>query len=121
VVNAPVRLDAMSLAPGRHTLEVTVLDEAGNQSSQTVTFRVVVSSGKVRKLINRLDDQGLVGPKLATKLKKQLQAAKRADRQKDAGEAVRSLKRFERLASRVKDKEVRLALKRLSRTLKSQL
>ncbi|WP_299924526.1 ThuA domain-containing protein [uncultured Nocardioides sp.] len=122
VVNAPVRLDAMSLAPGRHTLEVTVLDEAGNQASQAVTFRVVVRSyGKVKKLVNRLDDQGLVGPKLAKKLKKQLQAANRADRRKDAGQAVRSLKRFERLASRVGDKEVRLALKRLSRTLKSQL
>ena len=82
---------------------------------------VVRSYGKVKKLVNRLDDQGLVGPKLAKKLKKQLQAAKRADRRKDAGAAIRSLKRFERLASRVKDKEVRLALKRLSRTLKSQL
>ena len=40
---------------------------------------------------------------------------------KDAGQALRSLKKFERLASRVKDKEVKLALKRLSRTLKSQL
>jgi hypothetical protein len=121
VVGAPVRIAAMSLSPGEHELEVTALDEAGNQASQTVTFRVVGSYGSGKKLVNRLDDQGSVGPKLAAKLKKELTSAKRADRRKDAGQALRSLKTFERLASRVKDKEVKLALKRLSRTLKSQL
>ena len=121
VVSAPVRIAAMSLSPGKHELEVTVLDEAGNQASQTVTFRVVGSYGAGKKLVKRLVDEGLVGPKLAAKLKKELTSAKRAERRKDAGQALRSLKKFERLASRVKDKEVKLALKRLSRTLKSQL
>ena len=121
VVSAPVRIAAMSLSPGTHELEVTVLDEAGNQASQTVTFRVVGSYGAGKKLVKRLVDEGLVGPKLAAKLKKELTSAKRAERRKDAGQALRSLKKFERLASRVKDKEVKLALKRLSRTLKSQL
>lgn len=121
VVGAPVRIAAMSLSPGTHELEVTVLDEAGNQASQTVTFRVVGSYGAGKKLVKRLVDEGLVGPKLAAKLKQELTSAKRAERRKDAGQALGSLKTFERLASRVKDKEVKLALKRLSRTLKSQL
>ncbi|MCP3420983.1 ThuA domain-containing protein [Nocardioides pinisoli] len=122
VVDAPVRLDAMSLRPGRHLLEVTAVDEAGNQASQTVRFRVLAPThGKARKLVDRLDDEGAVGPRLATKLKKELKAAKQAEKRKDVREALRSLKRFSKLAKRVDDKEVRLALKRLSRTLKSQL
>jgi len=121
VVSAPVRIAAMSLSPGTHELEVTALDEAGNQASQTVTFRVVGSYGSGKRLVKRLDDQGSVGPRLAAKLKKELASAGRAQRAKDPSRALASLKKFERLASRVDDKEVRLALKRLARTLKSQL
>lgn len=122
VVDAPARIDAMSLQPGRHRLEVTALDEAGNQTSVTTTFRVLVPShGKARKLVDRLDDEGAIGPRLAKQLKKELTTAKRADRRKDVEQAVRALKRFTRLAKRADDKEVRLALKRLSRTLQSQL
>ena len=40
IVDAPVRIDALSLRPGQHRLEVTVLDEAGNEASSTVRFRV---------------------------------------------------------------------------------
>jgi PKD repeat protein/glucose/arabinose dehydrogenase len=122
VVGAPARIDAMSLQPGRHRLEVTALDEAGNQETVTITFRVLTPSyGKARKLVDRLDDDGAIGPKLAKRLEKQLAAARRADRRKDAEQALRALTRFTKLAKRADHKEVRLALKRLSRTLKSQL
>ena len=122
IVDAPVRIDALSLRPGQHRLEVTVLDEAGNEASSTVRFRVKDPSyGKSRKLVDRLDDEGTIGPRLAKKLDKQLQAAKRADRRNDAREVLRALKGFDKLTKRVDDKEVKLALKRLSRTLKSQL
>ena len=63
-------------AAGKHRLEVTVLDEAGNQASRTVTFRVVATYGGAKKLVNRLDDENTVGAKLGTKLQQELKAAK---------------------------------------------
>jgi sugar phosphate isomerase/epimerase len=122
IVDAPARIDAMSLRPGRHRLEVTAFDEAGNQASLTIRFRALAPSyGKAHKLLDRLDDEGAIGPKLGKKLTNQLDAARRTDGRNDARGALRSLKRFAKLTKRVDDKEVRLALKRLSRTLKSQL
>ncbi|QSF56523.1 ThuA domain-containing protein [Nocardioides sp. zg-1228] len=120
-VTGPARIDAMSLRPGKHRLKVTAYDAAGNRTVQTITFKVVVSFKAGKKLVERLAEEGVVGPKLAVRLKQELKAAERADKRNQVGKALKSLKRFERLASRVKDKEVRLALKRLSRTLKSQL
>ena len=70
VVSSPTRLDALSLRSGKHRLEVTVLDEAGNQASRTVTFRVVATYGGAKKLVNRLDDENAVGAKLGTKLQR---------------------------------------------------
>lgn len=121
VVGSPTRIDPLALRNGKHTLEVTVLDAAGNQASRTVRFMVVATYGGGNRLVNRLDDEGVIGAGLSKKLVAELKAAKRADVLDERRKAVKALKRFERLASRVSDKEVRLALKRLSRTLKSQL
>ncbi len=121
LVSSPAQIDAMSLRTGRHTLEVTVTDEAGNQSSQTITFRVVAAYGGAKKLVNRLDDDNTIGAKLGAKLKQELKAAKRADKSGEEREARKALKRFKKLASKVDDKEARRALKHLSRTLKKQL
>ena len=89
--------------------------------SRTVDFKVVASYGGGKRLVDRFGGEDAIGAGLGAKLVDELKAAKRADLAGKRREAVRALKRFERLASRVKDKEVRLALKRLSRTLKSQL
>jgi PKD repeat protein/glucose/arabinose dehydrogenase len=121
VVSSPTRIDALALRGGKHRLEVTALDAAGNQVSQEVEFKVVATYGGGKRLVNRFGDEDAIGEGLGKKLVDELKAAKRADVADKRRDAVRSLKRFERLASRVKDKEVRLALKRLSRTLKSQL
>ncbi|WP_246850470.1 ThuA domain-containing protein [Nocardioides xinjiangensis] len=117
VVGSPARLDAMSLGAGTHRLEVAVLDEAGNQTTRTLTFTVVASFGSGKRLVDRLDDEGSVGPKLAKKLKKELRIARKAGSQK----AVKALKRFERLAKRVEDEEARTALQHLARAMKAQL
>lgn len=121
VVGSPTRIDPLSLRNGKHTLEVTALDAAGNQGSRTVRFMVVATYGGGNRLVDRLADDGEIGAGLSKKLVAELKAAKRADVADERRRAVKALKRFERLASRVSDKEVRLALKRLSRTLKSQL
>ncbi|HSF35420.1 MAG TPA: ThuA domain-containing protein [Nocardioides sp.] len=121
VVSSPARIDPLALRGGKHRLEVTALDAAGNQVSRTVDFKVVASYGGGKRLVDRFGGEDAIGAGLGAKLVGELKAAKRADLAGKRREAVRALKRFERLASRVKDKEVRLALKRLSRTLKSQL
>ena len=66
VVSSPTRIDALSLRTGKHRLEVTVLDEAGNRASTTITFKVVATYGGAKKLVNRLDDENTVGAKLGT-------------------------------------------------------
>ena len=121
IVSSPARIDAMSLRTGRHELSVTVTDEAGNSASETITFRVVATTGGAKKLINRLVEDGTVGEKRGAKLKQELKAAKRADRSGSEREARQALKRFKKLASKVTDKEAKRALKHLSRTLKKQL
>ncbi|MFC7725283.1 ThuA domain-containing protein [Nocardioides sp. GCM10028917] len=121
VVGSPTRIDALSLRNGKHSLEVIALDAAGNKGSRTVNFMVVATYGGGKRLLTRLDDEGVIDSRLGEKLVGELKAAKRADVADEKREAVKALKKFERLASRVKDKEVKLALKRLSRTLKSQL
>ena len=121
VVTGPATIDAMSLRTGKHVLEVTAFDTAGNLTVESLTFKVVASYGAGKKLVKRLDNEDAIGPKLAKKLKKELTAAKRADKADNDRQARKALKRFKKLASRVQDKEVKRGLKRLSRTLKSQL
>ncbi|MCY4727721.1 ThuA domain-containing protein [Nocardioides sp. STR2] len=121
VISSPTRIDALELRGGKHRLEVTALDAAGNHVSRTVEFKVVASFGGGKQLVERFADDRVIGAKLGEKLVGELRAAKRANADGNRKEARRALKKFERLASRVKDKEVKLALKRLSRTLKSQL
>jgi len=121
LVDSPTRIDALSLRSGSHTLSVTVTDEAGNQASSTIGFKVVASYGGAKKLVKRLDREDTIGAKLGTKLKKELKAVKRADKSKEKGEARKALKRFTKLASKVDDAEARKALKHLARTLKKQL
>ena len=120
-VSAPVRIDAMLLRTGRHELEVTVTDEAGNRASENVSFKVVAAYGGGRKLIDRLGDEKKIGAALVTKLRKELAAAERADRRGDLPRARRAFKRFQRLVSRVKDAGARAALTHLARRLKAQL
>ncbi|MBL0747088.1 ThuA domain-containing protein [Nocardioides baculatus] len=121
LVDSPTRIDALSLRSGSHTLSVTVTDEAGNQASSTIGFKVVASYGGAKKLVKRLDREDTIGAKLGTKLKKELKAVKRADKSKEKGEARKAIKRFTKLASKVDDAEARKALKHLARTLKKQL
>ncbi|WP_318151975.1 ThuA domain-containing protein [Nocardioides hwasunensis] len=117
VVESPVRLDAMSLRTGTHRLEVSALDEAGNQSTLTLTFEVVANNGAAKRLVKRLVGDKVVGPKLGAKLTKELRTAKRAN----PSQALKALKRFEKLTKRVKDTEARAALRTLARALKAQL
>ena len=121
VVSSPASIDALSLRTGTHRLEVAVLDEAGNLTSESIIFTVVATYGGAKKLVNRLDDEGLVGAKLGTKLKQELKAAKSADKSDDERQARKALKRFKKLASLVGDDEARRALKHLSLALKAQL
>ena len=118
-----MRIDALSLRTGKHSLEVTVLDEAGNQASQTVTFRVVASYGGGKKLVNRLDDERPRRPEARREAEEGAEGrqARRhgARTRRQALTAAQALRAGSRRAS--KDKEVKLALKHLSRTLKSQL
>ena len=88
VVSAPVRIDAMSLRTGTHELEVTVLDEAGNQASQTVTFRVVASYGGGKKLVKRLVDEDTRRSEARREAEEGAESAKRAERREDAGQAL---------------------------------
>ena len=120
-VASPVRIDALSLLSGTHTLEVAVRDEAGNLTTRTITFEVVATYAGGARLVKRLDDADVVGPKLATALKAELKAAARADRRGEEKEARKALRRFTKLVRRVDDEEAASALKDLARTLKAQL
>jgi hypothetical protein len=121
VVGSPVSIDALSLLTGTHRLEITVKDGAGNQLTRTVTFEVVATYAGGKRLVKRLDDENKVSAKLGKQLKKELRAAKRAAKRGDESQARSALKRFKALASSVKDKEAKIALKHLARQLKAQL
>ena len=116
-VGTPARLEALMLTTGRHRLEVSALDEAGNRATRSVTFRVVANYGAATKVLKRLVRDDEIGRRLADRLTKQLKKARRSP----APKALKALKRFERLTRLVDDKEVRTALQELARALKARL
>ena len=121
VVTSPVDLDALLLLSGKHRLKVTVLDVAGNTSSENIQFKIIATYGGGKQLVNRLDDEGTVGPKLAKKLVKQLTIAKRFQMNDKERQAKKALNRFKKLAVRgVDDRDAKVALKDLANELKKR-
>ncbi len=67
ITNNPVSsglvLDLHTLALGNHTLYVYALDKAGNQSSKSVTFKVIATIPSLKASVNRLYSEGKITKK----------------------------------------------------------
>lgn len=120
-VASRTRIDALVLRTGTHRLAVVITDEAGNQRTRTVTFKVVATYAGGRALVDRLDRENRIGARLAGKLESALITAQRADGRGDLRQAGQALTRFRVLASGIRSTVVRTALTDLARRLDAQL
>ncbi|MFQ6172096.1 PQQ-dependent sugar dehydrogenase [Oryzobacter sp. R7] len=121
-VTSPVALWKLSL--GRHTLAVTVEDNAGRTTSQSVTFTTTTSLAELTALTTRLGGSGEVSKAGLSQLSKRLEQAKK---QADAGRTAAAVSQLEDyialLANRslVPDATAAAALERDAREVIRQL
>ncbi|MFC6087217.1 ThuA domain-containing protein [Sphaerisporangium aureirubrum] len=93
------------LALGEHTLTVTAVNKAGNQTVQTVRFSVVTSTEDIGKLIDRFKAQGKLSRKGAEKLHKALCDVRKAE-DKRGGDHKKIVKELENFKKVVDDRKV---------------
>jgi regulation of enolase protein 1 (concanavalin A-like superfamily) len=87
------------LGLGIHSLSVTAVDRAGNQTVQTVTFGVDTSFRDMANLIDRFRAVGWLSQASAKKLQAQLTKARTAEASGNDAKAVRELRTFRDLAT----------------------
>lgn len=119
-VRSPVKLDAVTLLSGTHTLRVETTDKAGNKTVRTVTFKVVASFAGGTQLVKRLDKEGDISGSLAKQLTQKLKAAQKADKKGQSKQAEKALSDFQRLAAKA-GQPAKSALTDLAKKLKAQV
>jgi cytochrome c len=103
------------LSLGTHSLSVTAVDRAGNQTVQTVTFGIDTSTRDIANLVDRFRAVGWLSQAGANKLQAQLTKARKAEASGNDAKTVRELQKFRSLAtdpSTVPVAEVRQVLAR---------
>ncbi len=121
VVGSPVRIDAVSLLTGHHSLVATATDEAGNVTTETIEFEIVATYAGGTQLVQRLVTEDRVTSQRGQLLKAELSAAQRAANRGDVHQATLALARFEAIAGPVDDAQAKAALLDLAAQLESQL
>ncbi|GAB3881743.1 hypothetical protein GCM10029964_038320 [Kibdelosporangium lantanae] len=104
-----------ALGLSTHTLSVTAVDKAGNQTVQTVTFGVTTSTRDIANLVDRFRAVGWLSQASANKLQAQLTKARKAEANGNDAKTVKELQAFRALAVNqqlVPVAEVRQALTR---------
>ncbi|WP_433347573.1 ThuA domain-containing protein [Microtetraspora malaysiensis] len=102
------------LALGEHTLTVTAVNKADNQTEQVVKFSVITSTADIAGLIDRFAAAGKLTDKSAHKLHSRLASVRDAEtKEKDTTKIANELEKFRELAgdtSVVTDDQVRATL-----------
>ena len=92
------------LTPGEHVLAVTSLDNAGNQTDETVRFTVTTSIEDISALIDRFEAEDKTNPSSADRLHKELDRVIAAiAKEKDPKKIIKVIEKFK---SGVKDHRV---------------
>jgi len=108
-------LPLYTLPLSTHSLKVTAVDNAGNQTVQTVTFGVTTSTRDLANLVDRFRAVGWINQATQKSLQEQLTKARKAEAGGNDGKAVKLLKQFRTMATdptKVKVAEVRDVLGR---------
>ncbi|MBP2325019.1 PKD repeat protein/glucose/arabinose dehydrogenase [Kibdelosporangium banguiense] len=103
------------LGLGIHSLSVTAVDKAGNQTVQTVTFGVTTSTRDVGNLVDRFRAVGWLSQASANKLQTQLTKVRKAEAAGNDAKTVKELQAFRKLTTSqqtVPNAEVRQILTR---------
>ncbi|MET0237079.1 MAG: ThuA domain-containing protein [Kibdelosporangium sp.] len=87
------------LGLGIHTLSVTAVDKAGNQTVQTVTFGITTSTRDVGNLVDRFRAVGWLSQASANKLQTQLTKVRKAEASGNDTKTVKELQAFRKLAA----------------------
>jgi cytochrome c len=87
------------LSLGIHSLSVTAVDKAGNQTVQTVTFGVTTSTRDVGNLVDRFRAVGWLSQASANKLQTQLTKVRKAEANGNDAKTVKELQAFRTLAT----------------------
>jgi cytochrome c len=82
-----------------HSLSVTAVDKAGNQTVQTVTFGVTTSTRDVANLVDRFRAVSWLSQSSANKLQTQLTKARKAEATGNDAKTVKELQAFRNLAA----------------------
>ncbi|TCO47347.1 ThuA domain-containing protein [Actinocrispum wychmicini] len=82
-----------------HSLSVTAVDKAGNQTVQTVTFGVTTSTRDLANLVDRYRAVGWLSQAGANKLQAQLTKARKAEAGGNDSKTVKELRAFRQLAA----------------------
>jgi regulation of enolase protein 1 (concanavalin A-like superfamily) len=88
-----------SLTLGVHSLKVTAVDNAGNQTVQTVTFGTTTSTRDLANLIDRFRAVGWLNQAYANKLQAQLTKARKAEATGNDAKTVKLLQQFRTMAT----------------------
>ena len=105
-------LPLYTVALGTHTLTVTAVDNAGNRTDQTVTFGVGTSTRDIANLVDRFKAVGWINQATQKSLQDKLTQARKAEAGGNDVKAVKLLREFRALATKVANAEVRNTLVR---------
>jgi hypothetical protein len=93
-------LQALYALPlGTHSLSVTAVDKAGNQTVQTVTFGIDTSTRDMANLVDRFRAVAWLSQASANKLQAQLTKARKAEASGNDAKTVKELQAFRVLAT----------------------